>query len=206
MSYRGDVATKFDRTSPVGSQIVGSPSLQRWKSPCSGVILLSPASAQPQPAHAGASSSGKDRASAPRRSIHAISVSLNPLYDTETYTIIVVGTLKIAALSWECAPKRCAPSRLATRRQRAAKRRRRHRMGSSAPRSHCVSGSASIRRRRRSWCRTTAGSGPFGEHRQQDLPRGAQLAEPDENQPDHFLDAQVRIESQTDARCSRSAR
>src|SRR5439155_12884293 len=101
LSYRGDVATKSDRTSPVGSQIVGSPSLQRWKSPCSGVILLSPASAQPQPAHAGASSSGKDRASAPRRSIHAISVSLNPLYDTETYTIIVVGTLKIAALSWE---------------------------------------------------------------------------------------------------------
>src|SRR2546429_490155 len=38
----------------------------------------------------------------------------------------------------------------------------------------------------------------LGEHRQQNLPCAAQLAEAGEDQPDHFLDPQVGIEAKTD--------
>ena len=38
----------------------------------------------------------------------------------------------------------------------------------------------------------------LGRHRQQHLPCAAQLAEPREDQPDHFLDPQVGIEAETD--------
>ena len=38
----------------------------------------------------------------------------------------------------------------------------------------------------------------LAEQRQEDLPRAAQLAEPGEDQPDHFLDPQVGIEAETD--------
>jgi hypothetical protein len=38
----------------------------------------------------------------------------------------------------------------------------------------------------------------LAEHRQQDLPRAAEFAEPREDQPDYLLDAQVGIEAETD--------